>query len=769
MDGEREVKECCQSKPAAPVIDSVSQSHVPSKPHYDKTSSDDNTNDTQQKQRTQFDIANVERADVEPDENRIVRHIMVIGFHHKHGYQVDYCYPPLMKGEQIFSTPDRPIILPSRWKTLPILCLPDGSHNYDNDTIYFTMPDLNQEDPVSIVNEDLNNSKQDNSSIRPEGIQTIFGTACYRQIPVDKLVNKTDDMTRLSVQKSVCVLSSKPLFGLIRSKLEMITHAYFEELDFSRVKILKLTYDNLNSLLSRETVKESAIHLGLSPRKLVTTFNCNILVLFKAILLEKKILFYKTPVRDLCTTILSMCSLFTGLLELDGLSRSTCDLKLSPTLIEALRLSSSNSTDNLNNCDSSIEQNSFELQSTPVRNDKVFFNSKEDEVTIIPDSSFCDSSLIGDNCDDIDSKTQTLDQHDRLPKRLMNETSIKKTRDHKLNDDDDDEDDDCEDIDVTNCEYEIITDLDEAKLNDNEDTSQIQSSSFQSQQANDESMFFTDDPYIQELLHMNMQDIGFPLQIFSRGSFCLPYLSITYLDLLSDPRVNSFVIGATNFLFKQRRELFDIVVDMDESLCEVDIVDSSLRKCLTLTTEDLRFIDHLNKHVKPNSTKQQVNDEYDFLNADITKWIGSDEWIRNLFKMYTLYLLKASKCNSNTQAFNSSFVFAWRETNNYKIWDSLGKSSVLANLKNKHPFSSTAKGYNFNDVKLRLSYAVNSSEKGKLINQTISGIGKWSIWGNVSQTFSVSNNSMSPQPPTSFPEIQSNPASQQIADNQKKN
>lgn len=50
---------------------------------------------------------------------------------------------------------------PLGWKYLPTLALPDGSHNYDEDTVYFHLPSLN-------------NPKR-----------TIYGISCFRQIPVE--------------------------------------------------------------------------------------------------------------------------------------------------------------------------------------------------------------------------------------------------------------------------------------------------------------------------------------------------------------------------------------------------------------------------------------------------------------------------------------------------------------------------------------------------------------------------------------------------------
>ncbi|MFH4979074.1 hypothetical protein AB6A40_005783 [Gnathostoma spinigerum] len=75
--------------------------------------------------------------------------IAVIGFHHKKGCQVEYCYPSF--GESISD-------IPEPWQNLPSLALPDGAHNTAEDVIYFLLPSL----------ENPNNS--------------VFGISCYRQI-----------------------------------------------------------------------------------------------------------------------------------------------------------------------------------------------------------------------------------------------------------------------------------------------------------------------------------------------------------------------------------------------------------------------------------------------------------------------------------------------------------------------------------------------------------------------------------------------------------
>ena len=54
----------------------------------------------------------------------------------------------------------------------------------------------------------------------------------------------------------------QPLYGLIQAKLELITHAYFEERDFSQVALLEETYRNLNAGLKASLLEGSQVFLG---------------------------------------------------------------------------------------------------------------------------------------------------------------------------------------------------------------------------------------------------------------------------------------------------------------------------------------------------------------------------------------------------------------------------------------------------------------------------------------------------------------------------
>ncbi|RKO93024.1 AVL9/DENND6 domain-containing protein, partial [Blyttiomyces helicus] len=117
------------------------------------------------------------------------------------------------------------IDLPDEWSFLPFLCLPDGAHATEEEFIYFHLPPVPQwtEYPQS----------------------TLFGLACYLAYlnlaacqRTKELINKTADVTRSTVQKAVVVIATQPILGSVRSKLGLVTQAFFAQKDFSKIEIL---------------------------------------------------------------------------------------------------------------------------------------------------------------------------------------------------------------------------------------------------------------------------------------------------------------------------------------------------------------------------------------------------------------------------------------------------------------------------------------------------------------------------------------------------
>lgn len=225
-----------------------------------------------------------------------ILHILVVGFHHQKGSTVEFAYPPLerqQRGERESDHVTRSLTatLPAEWRHLPHLALPDGSHNYEKDSVYFTLP----------------------SCSVPSG--WVFGVACCRQIPTRQLHQVEREVTRSTVQKSVCILSRYPAFKFLQSKLELVTHAYFNVKDFSDVTILHEAFSSINSQVSMASSLR-ALHLGLSQRELVLLLHHRLLQVVKALLLRKRVVVFGSPAEKVGSFVLSIAALFPLSLEL---------------------------------------------------------------------------------------------------------------------------------------------------------------------------------------------------------------------------------------------------------------------------------------------------------------------------------------------------------------------------------------------------------------------------------------------------------------------
>uniref|UniRef100_A0A914DUV4 UDENN domain-containing protein n=1 Tax=Acrobeloides nanus TaxID=290746 RepID=A0A914DUV4_9BILA len=215
-----------------------------------------------------------------------ILHVMVIGFDHKKGSQIDFCYPPLVE-----TVEPKAEDIPPEWENLPTLAIPDLAHTVLEDVIYFLLP--SRESPN----------------------RSVFGISCYRQINANDLISKDDQVTRSHVQKSVCVVMRIPLYGFLKAKLELITHAYFNERDFSKVGVLHQMYNNLCDLFNTDFTDLQSATIGISLSSLVSIFRHRILILFKLLLLEKRVMFEIFPVNILGDVMMGLISLFPALLE----------------------------------------------------------------------------------------------------------------------------------------------------------------------------------------------------------------------------------------------------------------------------------------------------------------------------------------------------------------------------------------------------------------------------------------------------------------------
>uniref|UniRef100_A0A3P8UI17 AVL9 homolog (S. cerevisiase) n=1 Tax=Cynoglossus semilaevis TaxID=244447 RepID=A0A3P8UI17_CYNSE len=567
------------------------------------------------------------------DENRVpVLHIVVVGFHHKKGCQVEFSYPPLMPDEGHDSN-----LLPEEWKYLPFLALPDGAHNYQEDTVFFHLPP------------------------RSGDTKCVYGVSCYRQIVAKALKVRQADVTRETVQKSVCVLSRVPLYGLVQAKLQLITHAYFEEKDFSQISILKELYDHMNGSLKGSVLEGSQVYLGLSPRDLILNFRHKVLILFKLILLEKRV----RPKTDSCPPVhLSVSVLLTvrpsaGMME-HGLVDSSHYRTRSSVSEELVLVDSTCGAEEF----VSVSVTDFD---TPVPEGEGLFEAPPTGEA--PPSE--NSSLL------------------KPPSRTSPESS----------------ESDWETLDPSSLEEAAPK---EAELHEQSDSAFIPTPStpitVQPQALSGQGNVV---PGL--VSGLEEDQYGLPLAVFTKGYLCLPYMALQQHHLLSDVAVRGFVAGATNILFHQQRHLSDAVVEVDEA--RILIQDPELRKVLSLTTADLRFADYLVKHVTENR---------DDVFLDGTGWEGGDEWIRAQFTLY-LHSLLSSLFHEDSERlltdYGAPFVSAWKITHNFRVWHSNKHPAMTAITPGS--VQNSERGKKLGNAMITTSRSV--VQTGKAVGQSVGG------------------------------------------------
>eukprot|EP00919_Chromeraceae_sp_WS-2016_P005014 GHVR01011890.1.p1 GENE.GHVR01011890.1~~GHVR01011890.1.p1 ORF type:complete len:590 (+),score=144.46 GHVR01011890.1:67-1836(+) len=248
--------------------------------------------------------------------------IVVVAFHHQHGPIVEFSHPPNVLGLPLppTDTDPPPSSLASSssqvndatlqtydiWNRAPrgengwredvrsvkdllaFLAIPDGAHNSEEDFVFFTLP--------------------------ARSGRLLYGTSCYRAISADSLEHRSEDVTRSSVQKAVCVVAQVPFFGCLHVCLHAATTAYFQQRDFRNTGILEALYAQLNArpfenlqynelFLNVQGVNEP-LPLSLKPAKLLS--------LVKAVLLECKILMYSVSAAMASSSVLALLSFIPG-------------------------------------------------------------------------------------------------------------------------------------------------------------------------------------------------------------------------------------------------------------------------------------------------------------------------------------------------------------------------------------------------------------------------------------------------------------------------
>ncbi|KAB1276373.1 Late secretory pathway protein AVL9-like protein [Camelus dromedarius] len=360
----------------------------------------------------------------------------------------------------------------------------------------------------------------------------------------------------------------------------------------------------MNSSLGGTSLEGSQVYLGLSPRDLVLHFRHKVLILFKLILLEKKVLFYISPVNKLVGALMTVLSLFPGMIE-HGLSDCS-QYRPRKSMSEDAGLQESNPP-----ADDSVSMPDISNTNLGTVKKIMTENHQGDAAIKTEEPLFQveDDSSEGQEPND-------TNQYLKPPSRPSPESS----------------ESDWETLDPSV--------LEDSSLKEREQVESEQTNSFPKESLPSDSPPITVQPQanmgqvvlIPGLISGLEEDqYGMPLAIFTKGYLCLPYMALQQHHLLSDVTVRGFVAGATNILFRQQKHLSDAIVEVEEAV--IQIHDPELRKLLNPTTADLRFADYLVRHVTENR---------DDVFLDGTGWEGGDEWIRAQFAVYIHALLAAT-------------------------------------------------------------------------------------------------------------------------------
>ena len=198
-------------------------------------------------------------------------HLIALSFDHRVGNQIDCIYPPF---------PDDSYV--ADWKQgLPFIAIPDKADKAHTSVIQFTLPEPS----------------------RPCGC--VFGIAAYRAIDTTDLEKKEKSFFRNQVQKSLCVISSVPLFGELEQPLKDAIFTHFDSLK-----------DNVEVIFNqlKELCTNPIPFSGIAYTSLIQSLQHNILLIVRAVILQKRILFFADNSEIVSKMIVAIGSLLPGYL-----------------------------------------------------------------------------------------------------------------------------------------------------------------------------------------------------------------------------------------------------------------------------------------------------------------------------------------------------------------------------------------------------------------------------------------------------------------------
>ena len=235
-----------------------------------------------------------------PYNNNHILFISLITFHHKLGGIIECTFPPkeeLISNEELNSLidkdnfPNSESVIEHISNNLVNYCLIDGIHLTNNDTNFFFIHDFKK---------------------------PLYCISYYIQKKTDKKENNIEDNfqenIRGCIQKSICIVSTLPLFGNINAYQNYYTNISHQMIQYMNQKslndkcVLNEIYNKLINEFNFHKDKKWLFNL----RKTVLLLKEDLIIILKLILLEKKIIIYSQIPSNASLLIMSLLSILPG-------------------------------------------------------------------------------------------------------------------------------------------------------------------------------------------------------------------------------------------------------------------------------------------------------------------------------------------------------------------------------------------------------------------------------------------------------------------------
>lgn len=246
--------------------------------------------------------------------------------------------------------------------------------------------------------------------------------------------------------------------------------------------------------------------------------------------------------------------------------------------------------------------------------------------------------------------------------------------------------------------------------------------------------------------------LGLPLHVFGQGSFFQPYLTLQQISYLTNVNTKSFLVGSSNdILLDHKKEWFDVVVYLDEKEgglfssfyggCKVEILNTSLKDVISLSSDDKKFIDGIISAVdklqrvveeEPGSSKT-INSNTSIENDS---FVGGNDFIRTKIEDYIIGFLSSVKYDNfvnykgdtheglwiyknDIGKFGKKFVSAFKGSRVYSEWNAISEDELFSFFPPGH--------VNSEELNLRENKGNTEENKGKA-NESVEKLKSFFTW-----------------------------------------